>query len=165
MVKDIFLLGSTGSIGQTVLNILKRDTKNFQVKLLTTNSNIKKIYEQAIYFNVKEIVIFDKNENLKNYNKFKLKNIKVYQSINDLCKKKKKKSYLTINAISGIDGLEPSLNIIKHSENLAIANKESIICGWQLLNKELLKHNTGFIPLDSEHFSIWSLIKNEKKII
>ena len=90
MVKDIFLLGSTGSIGQTVLNILKRDTKNFQVKLLTTNSNIKKIYEQAIYFNVKEIVIFDKNEYLKNYNKFKLKNIKVYQSINDLCKKKKK---------------------------------------------------------------------------
>ena len=85
MVKDIFLLGSTGSIGQTVLNILKRDTKNFQVKLLTTNSNIKKIYEQAIYFNVKEIVIFDKNEYLKNYNKFKLKNIKVYQSINDLC--------------------------------------------------------------------------------
>ena len=163
MVKDIFLLGSTGSIGQTVLNILKRDTKNFQVKLLTTNSNIKKIYEQAIYFNVKEIVIFDKNEYLKSYNKFKFKNIKVYQSINDLCKKKKKKSYLTINAISGIDGLEPSLNIIKHSENLAIANKESIICGWQLLNKELLKHNTGFIPLDSEHFSIWSLIKNEKK--
>ena len=90
MVKNIFLLGSTGSIGQTVLNILKRDTKNFQVKLLTTNSNIKKIYEQAIYFNVKEIVIFDKNEYLKSYNKFKFKNIKVYQSINDLCKKKKK---------------------------------------------------------------------------
>ena len=98
---------------------------------------------------------------MKSYNKFKFKNIKVYQSINDLCKKKK--SYLTINAISGIDGLEPSLNIIKYSENLAIANKESIICGWQLLNKELLKNNTGFIPLDSEHFSIWSLIKNEKK--
>ncbi len=59
--------------------------------------------------------------------------------------------------------MEPSLKIIKFSSNLAIANKESIICGWIFLKKELIKHKTGFIPLDSEHFSIWSLIKNEKK--
>ncbi len=78
-------------------------------------------------------------------------------------KNNKKKSFLTINGISGIDGLEPSLKIIKNSKNLAIANKESIICGWKFLKKELIKNKTGFIPLDSEHFSIWSLIKNEKK--
>ena len=162
MTKDIFLLGSTGSIGHTVLKILKHDKKNFKLRLLTTNSNIKKIYDQAVEFNVKEIVIFDKNKYLKNYKKFKSKNIKVYNSIKQAFKNKRKKSYLTINAISGIDGLEPSLDVIRHTKNLAIANKESIICGWQFLNKKLLKYKTGFIPLDSEHFSIWSLIHKEK---
>ena len=161
MKKKIYLLGSTGSIGETTLNILKKDKKNFKVELLTTFSNIKKIYKQAIYFNVKEIVIFDKKEYIKHTKKFTKKKIKVFNSIDDCFKLKKKKSYLTINAISGIDGLEPSLKIIKYSNNLAIANKESIICGWKFIKSELLKHNTNFIPLDSEHFSIWSLIKNE----
>ena len=68
MTKDIFLLGSTGSIGTTALNILKRD-KNYKVKLLTTNSNINKIYKQAITFKVKEIVIFNQKEYLKNIKK------------------------------------------------------------------------------------------------
>jgi len=163
MKKDIFILGSTGSIGGTALNILKKDKKNFRIKLLTTYSNVKKIFDQAILYNVKEIVIFNRKEYFKNYNKFKKKNIKVFPSINDVFKYKKKKSHLTINAISGIDGLEPSLNIIKHTNNLAIANKESIICGWKFLKKELQKNKTNFIPLDSEHFSIWSLLNEENK--
>ncbi len=162
MTKDIYLLGSTGSIGETTLNILKKDKKKFKVKLLTTNSNVNKLYKQAIQFKVKNVVIFNKEKYLKNIKQFKLKNINVFSSIDEAFKTKKKKSYITINAISGIDGLEPSLNIIKHSDNLAIANKESIICGWNFLKKELFKNNTKFIPLDSEHFSIWSLLKNEK---
>ncbi len=161
MTKDIFLLGSTGSIGDTTLKVLKKNKTKFRVKLLTTNSNVNKIYKQALLFNVKEIVIFDKNKYLKNYKKFKKKKIKVYNSIVDAFKNKKRKSHLSINAISGIDGLEPSLNIIKYSKNFAIANKESIICGWKFLKKELLKNKTQFIPLDSEHFSIWSLLKCE----
>ncbi len=163
MTKDIFILGSTGSIGNTTLNILKKSKKNFRVKLLTTNSNINKIYKQALQFKVNKIVIFNKKQFLRNYKKFEKKKIKVFCSINDAFKNDKKKSYITINAISGIDGLEPSLSIIKYSNNLAIANKESIICGWKFLQRELSKNKTGFIPLDSEHFSIWSLLKFEKK--
>ncbi len=163
MTKDIFLLGSTGSIGETTLNILQKDKKNFKVKLLTTNSNVNKIYKQAIQFNVKAIVIFNQKKYLKSNKKFIKKNIKVFSSIQEFLEFFKKKSHLTINAISGIDGLEPSLNIIRYTNNLAIANKESIICGWKFLKRELLKHKTGFIPLDSEHFSIWSLLKNENK--
>ncbi len=161
MIKDIFLLGSTGSIGQTTLNIVKKNKKNYKVKLLTTNRNAKKLYKQALEYNVKNVVIYQKDEYLKNLNKFKDKKINIYSSIEELLKKNKKKSYITINAISGIDGLEPTLKIIKFSKNLAIANKESIICGWRFIKKELSKCKTGFIPLDSEHFSIWSLLKNE----
>ena len=63
-------------------------------------------------------------------------------------------------AITGLEGLKPTLKIVKHTKTIAIANKESIICGWCLINKQLQKHKTKFIPVDSEHFSIWSVIKD-----
>ena len=68
-----------------------------------------------------------------------------------------------MSSITGLDGLEPTLNIIKKTKTIAIANKESIICGWDLIKKNLDKYKTEFIPVDSEHFSIWSLIKCQKK--
>ena len=163
MTKDIFLLGSTGTIGDATLKVIKKDKLNFNVKLLSTNKNVKKIYKQAIKFRVKKVVIFDKKSYLDNLKKFNDKKISVFLTIKEALRKNKKNSFLTINGISGIEGLEPTLDIIKYSNNLAIANKESIICGWQFISKELKKWKTGFIPLDSEHFSIWSLIKNESK--
>ena len=91
MIKDIFLLGSTGSIGVTALNILKKDKKNFKIKLLTTNSNIDKIYKQAILFKVKNIVIFNQKKYLKHSKKFKKKKIKVFQSIQEFLRFNRRK--------------------------------------------------------------------------
>ena len=68
-----------------------------------------------------------------------------------------------MNAISGIEGLEPTLNMIPLCQNILISNKESLICGWSLIKAKLLKYKTNFIPIDSEHFSIWKLIKSEKR--
>ena len=65
-----------------------------------------------------------------------------------------------MSSITGIEGLKPTLDIIKHSKKIAIANKESIICGWRLIDKELKKNKTEFIPVDSEHFSLWFGLKN-----
>ena len=161
MVKNIFLLGSTGSIGDSTLKILKKNKKKFNIKLLSTNENVEKIFNQAIEFNVKQVVIFNKQKYLKYNQRFKKKRIKVFFNIKDALRNKKRKVFLTINAISGIDGLEPTLDVIKFSNNIAIANKESIICGWKFIKKELTKNKTDFIPLDSEHFSIWSLLRNE----
>ena len=72
-----------------------------------------------------------------------------------------KKISVCINSISGIEGLEPTLKLIPLTNKILIANKESIICAWDIINKKLKKYNTNFIPIDSEHFSIWKLIKNE----
>ena len=88
MTKDIFLLGSTGSIGETTLKVIKKDKSNFNVKLLSTNKNAAKIYKQAIEFNVKKIVINDTNKYQKYSRKFQKKKIKVYFSIDDVFKKK-----------------------------------------------------------------------------
>ena len=68
-----------------------------------------------------------------------------------------------MSSIVGIDGLEPTIRIIKHTRNIAIANKESLICGWNLIKKELNKNNSNFIPVDSEHFSLWVGLKNINK--
>ena len=161
MTKDLILLGSTGTIGVSTLNLIRKDKKKFNVRLLTTYKNVGKLFNQAVEFKVREVVIFNKNDYFKFSQKFKNKKIKVFFNLKDVLKKINGKVYLTINAISGINGLEPTLDIIKYSENVAIANKESIICGWKFIKKELTKNKSNFIPLDSEHFSIWSLINGE----
>ncbi len=160
-MKDLILLGSTGSIGNAVLNVVKKNNSNFKIKLLTTNKNVKKIYKQAVYFNVKKVVILEPRNYKKLSYLFRKKKIKVYFDIDSALKTFNKKVYFTISGISGIEGLEPTLKTIKYTKNLGIANKESIICGWKFIKKSLKKNNTNFIPLDSEHFSIWSLIKSE----
>ena len=65
-----------------------------------------------------------------------------------------------MNSIVGLDGLVPTFKIIKHTKKIAIANKETIICAWNLIKKELKKYNTEFVPVDSEHFSIWYALQN-----
>ena len=160
MVNDIVILGSTGSIGNSVLDSIKFQ-KNFKVKLLTTNKNSKKVLNQAIKYNVKDVIIENEKEFKKNREIFKKKKINLYLGIRNINKIIKNKVKYSINAISGINGLEPTLKIISKSENILIANKESIICGWHLINKKLIKYKTNFIPIDSEHYSIWELIKQD----
>ena len=167
MKKKIIILGSTGSIGKSLVNILKKDKKNIEVFLLSTNTNINELIKQSKIFNVKNLIVTDYNKYLILKKKIRNKKIKIYDSFSLVHKiLNRHKVYYTMNAISGIDGLKPTLKIIRFSKKIAIANKESIICGWNLIKKELKKHKTDFIPVDSEHFSIWSLInKNTNKNI
>ena len=164
-MKKIAIFGSTGSIGSSLLNIIKKDKKTFNIKLLTANKDYKKLIQQAKFFNVKNIIITNNSSFIIAAELLKNTKIKVYQnfdSLNKIFDKNKKIDY-TMCAISGFQGLKPTLDIIKYTKTIAIANKESIICGWNLIKKDLNKYKTYFIPVDSEHFSIWSLIKNNKK--
>ena len=160
MKKKIAILGSTGSIGETTLKIIKKNKKNFEVNLLTTNKNINKIFKQSKEFKVKNVIISDLISYKKAKIKFKRSNINIYNSYDHLNKIIKTKNDLVMSSITGLNGLLPTLKSIKHTKKILIANKESIICGWNLINKELKKYNTNFVPVDSEHFSIWSLLQN-----
>ena len=159
MKKKIAILGSTGSIGKTLFKILKKDKIDFEITLLTANKNIKELLKQVKIFKVKNIII-------TNYEKFLYlkkilykSKIKIYNNFDniDYIFAKNKNDYV-MSSITGIEGLEPTLKIIKHTKKIAIANKESIVCGWSLIHQRLSKFNTKFIPVDSEHFSIFSLI-------
>ena len=160
MKKSLIILGSTGSIGSETLSVIKK--KDFNVKLITTNRNTKKLLKQAIFYKVKNAIVEDKAQYIKNKNLFKKNNIKLFLGLKSINKIIKNNTNYCINSISGINGLEPTLDIIPFVDKILIANKESIICGWELIEKKLRKYNTKFIPLDSEHFSIWSLIKDYK---
>ena len=162
-MKKIIIFGSTGSIGTSLLNIIKKDKKKFNIELISANKNYKKLIKQAKYFNVKNLVITDLNSFLIAKQINKNKNINIYNNFTSLKKifKNKKVDY-TMCAITGFEGLKATLDIIKFTKVIAIANKESIICGWCLIKKNLNKYKTKFIPVDSEHFSIWSLIENTK---
>ena len=160
---QIIILGSTGSIGKSLINILEKDKKNFEVVLLAVNKNTKELLKQVTKFKVKNVIISDLTHFLKFKKKFKNKNINIFndfESLNEILKKKN--IDYTMNAITGLAGLDPTLKTIQFTKNIAIANKEAIICGWTLIAKELIKNKTRFIPIDSEHFSIWSLINNAK---
>jgi 1-deoxy-D-xylulose-5-phosphate reductoisomerase len=158
MKKKICILGSTGSIGKSTLEIISKNRNDFEVILLSGNSNFRLLISQAKKFKPKYIYSsnFYLTEKIKY---FCIKNKIII--INDLNLLKKIKFDITISAISGIAGLLPTLNIIKFSKKILIANKESIICGWKFIYKELKKNNCCFVPIDSEHFSIFNLIENK----
>ena len=159
MKKTITILGSTGSIGKTLINILKKDKKNFEILLLTSNVNLSELIKQARFFDVKNLIITNHKKFLIAKKLIKNKKINIYNDFNSINKifKRRRVDY-TMNAISSFYGLEPTLMMIKHSKKIAIANKESIICGWPLIQEKLKMYKSQFIPIDSEHFSILSLI-------
>ena len=163
MKKKIVILGSTGSIGKSTVQIIKNNLKDFDVIAISTNKNIKEIYKQAKQIKVKNIIISDEKSFLKFKKQFNEKKIRVFRNHLEFKKILKKKVDYTMCSISGLEGLIPTLDAIKYSKTVGIANKETIICAWSLIEKELNKNKTNFIPIDSEHFSIWSLIKNENK--
>ena len=161
MKKKIAILGSTGSIGKQTIDIIRKDKKNFEILLLTAHKNYKLLSQQIKEFKVKNIIITDD----KSYNilKKKFKKINVFNNFNNVDKILINKLDYTMSAISGFHGLLPTIKIIKKTKVIAIANKESIICGWSLIKKKLDKYRTKFIPVDSEHFSIWSIINKIDK--
>ena len=159
MTTKIAILGSTGSIGKNLIKIIQKEKNKFEVKLLTARKNYQTLIKQAEKLKVKNVILTDYNSFLLAKKKNKTK-IKIYNDFVSLNKILKNKIDYSMCAISGLDGLLPLLNIIKFSKCIAIANKESIICGWRLILKELKKYNTSFVPVDSEHYSIFFGIKN-----
>jgi 1-deoxy-D-xylulose-5-phosphate reductoisomerase len=160
MKKKIIILGSTGSIGTTLIDIIKKNQNKFEVKLLTANKNTKLLLKQAKLLNVKNIVITNDKEFKKVTFENKNKKLKIFNNFIYLDKIINSKVDYTMSSISGLPGLEPTLKIIKYTKTIAIANKEAIICGWDLINSKMKKYKTNFIPVDSEHFSIWYALKN-----
>jgi 1-deoxy-D-xylulose-5-phosphate reductoisomerase len=156
--KTIAILGSTGSIGQSTLDIIKK-SEEFKVELLSANKNYFKIINQIEFFKPSVVIVNDKKVFLDIKKKYQKKNIIILNNIINLHKHISKID-VTVSAIPGIAGLEPTIFFTKISKKILLANKEAIICGWHLIKKNSIKYKTELIPIDSEHFSISTLLKN-----
>jgi|TARA_X000000950_G_scaffold221880_1_gene267250 1-deoxy-D-xylulose-5-phosphate reductoisomerase len=160
MKKKIAILGSTGSIGKNLINIIEKEKNKFQIDLISAHKDYNTLLRQVKKFKVKNIIITDPSSYLILKKKTNNLDVNIFNNYRELKSILKKKVDYVMSSITGVDGLYPTINIIKHTKKIAIANKESIICGWGLIQKELNKYQTEFIPVDSEHFSLWYSLKN-----
>ena len=158
MKKTISILGSTGSIGLSTLSIVDKKKNYFKVHLLSAKKNYKIAYKQILKYSPIFFIITDPVIYKKLKSKIKSKKTLILNSFKHV--NFKKKNDITISAIPGIAGLEPTLKLIKSSKKMLIANKESIICGWDLIKHSAKVNKSKIIPIDSEHFSIFKLIEN-----
>ena len=157
MVKLFSLLGSTGSIGITSLKIIDKKKKYFKPYFFSSDKNFHLISKQVIKYKPTFFLVKDFNVFQKVKKKFKYHKTKILNKLET--KQLTKKSDITISAIPGIAGLEPTLIMTKKSKKILLANKESIICGWHLINNLASRYKTKVIPIDSEHFSIFNILK------
>ena len=160
MKKLISILGSTGSVGQSSLKIIDKKKNYFIPYIFSANKNYKLICKQLKKYKPKIFIINDHKTYLKVKEKFKKNNTRIINSFN--LNNLKKKSNISILAIPGIAGLQPTITMIKHSKKVLLANKESIICGWNIIKREASKNKTKLLPIDSEHYSIFQLLKDHQ---
>lgn len=147
-MKRIIILGSTGSIGRQVLEVVSKEKNKFKIIGLSGYNNQKLLRYQAAKFNVR----------------------KTATKAPEIIKLASAKCDLVVNAITGLGGLAPTIAAIRAGNNLALANKESLVAGGAKIMQLAKKHNVQIIPIDSEHSAIWQCllgrdIKFVKKII
>ena len=160
MKKKIIILGSTGSIGTSTLDVIRKDKKNFNVILLSANNNYRKLIKQAKEFNAKNVLINNKKFYEIVRNALKKNKVRVFTGDISINKIVRVKIDYSMSCIVGLAGLQPTIDAIKISKIVALANKETIICSWHILSKLIKKYKTKILPVDSEHFSIMELTKN-----
>lgn len=147
----MIVLGSTGSIGVNTLIIAKR--YNLDIEVLVAGSNITLLNKQLQEFKPKVVVVANKND----IEKVNHKNVKAGDnSIIDVIENSS--SHLVVNALVGFVGLLPTLTAIKCGKKVALANKESLVVAGKFIDINQI------VPIDSEHFGLWYLLDNNKKI-
>ncbi len=161
MKRIISILGSTGSVGESSFKILNKKKNLFKFNVLAADKNYRLICKQIDKFKPNVFIVNNKDIFVKVKKKYKGKKIKIIH-YNELDRCNIKNSDITIAAIPGIAGLSPTIKLLKKSKKILIANKESVICGWNLIKKIASKNNTKIVPIDSEHFSIMKLLENQK---
>tara|TARA_A100001015_G_scaffold146173_1_gene162046 strand:+ start:1351 stop:2505 length:1155 start_codon:yes stop_codon:yes gene_type:complete len=160
MKQLISILGSTGSVGLNTLEIIDKKKYLFKPFIFSANKNYDLICKQIIRYKPNFFIINDEEIYKKVKKKFTNLKVKILENYDNL--DTKYNSSLTISAIPGIAGLEPILKLMKYSKKVLLANKEAIICGWDLIQNASKKNKTKLIPVDSEHYSILKLLENVK---
>jgi len=161
MKKRIAILGSTGSIGTQTLKILKEFPDKFELNLISANSNDKLLLKQALDFQPKDVVI-NSGEGYKNIKKNIRGSSCVHHGVSSLCQLIENNDYdVVLVAIVGFAALLPTISAIKSNKKIALANKETLVVGGEIISSLLKKSESTIIPVDSEHSAIFQCLQGE----
>lgn len=160
-MKRVAIFGSTGSIGDNTLNVIRENRELFKVVTLVAGKNIKKLIEQIKEFNPKRVYIISKEN--ADIIKQLFSSIEVYYGKEGM----EEISHLTdfdisISALVGIAGLKPTYNMIKNGKTVALANKEVLVTGGELIMNTAALSGATLLTVDSEHSAIMQCLKGEE---
>lgn len=166
MIKNISVLGSTGSIGTQTLDVV--DNLNLKVSAITANTNIKVLEEQVRKYSPALAVVFDESK----FSEFKRNiadtNTKVSCGMNGLIEAASIDSAdVVLNSLVGMVGLQPTLSAANAKKDIALANKETLVAGGSLVMKAVKDNGVKLYPVDSEHSAIFQCLQGcpEKKAL
>lgn len=156
-MEKIILLGSTGSIGKQTLDVCR--AHNIVVGALSANSGVELLEQQAREFLPEYVVIADENYYSDLKQRLSDTNIKVLSGEKGLCEVSALPKCKVVNAIVGMAGLVPTLSAIKAGNDVALANKETLVSGGQLVMDAVKRAGVNLIPIDSEHSAIFQCLQ------
>lgn len=160
-MKNVAIFGSTGSIGDSTLNVIRENPTSFKAVTLVAGRNVEKLIKQIEEFKPKNVYIIAK-ENAEKISAM-YKDINVYygdagmEEISNLVD-----FDISVSALVGIAGLKPTYNMIKNGKTVALANKEVLVAGGELIIKTAKENNATLLTVDSEHSAIMQCLRGEE---
>ena len=161
-MKNIAILGSTGSIGQQALEVIDNNPERFTVEVLTANNNVSLLIEQAKKFHPNVVVIANEEKYSIVSSALAGEDIKVYAGSAALEQVVEMGSVdLVLTAMVGYAGLIPTINALKAKKQIALANKETLVVAGDLINRLAIENKVDILPVDSEHSAIFQCLAGE----
>ena len=158
-LRTISLFGATGTIGDNTLEIIRNNKNRFKLKVVTAGWNIDKLVKICNEFRPEVVVILDQSK--LEYLKTTLSKLGITIMFGEegLLEAASVKVDVAVIGISGMAGLKPTMKLIESADVIAIANKESIVCGGEFLTDKISKYNRILVPVDSEHSALFQTIE------
>ena len=160
-MKQIAIFGSTGSIGESTLNVIRENPDLFEVVTLVAGKNIQKLMEQIEEFEPKNVYITAE----ENANKIKelYPHLHIYHGEAGMEEISQLTDFdISVSALVGVAGLQPTYNMIKNGKTIALANKEVLVAGGKLIMDTARENNATLLTVDSEHSAIMQCLQGEK---
>ena len=158
MTKNLVILGSTGSIGTQSLEVARKHSIN--IEALTASCSVEKMEEQIREFRPKKVAMLSEKSAKELKDRVRDLNVKVLSGINGICECAVIDTADTVlNSIVGIAGLLPTLEAIEAGKDIALANKETLVTGGDLVMKAAKDNHVKILPVDSEHSAIFQCLQ------
>ncbi|MBR3402094.1 MAG: 1-deoxy-D-xylulose-5-phosphate reductoisomerase [Parasporobacterium sp.] len=168
-MKYISILGSTGSIGTQALQVI-RDLPDLKVTALSANQNIQLLKEQILEFSPNLVCVYDENnarklsDELSSEHPELLRRIKITSGMNGLIEAAcEETAQIVLTAVVGMIGIRPTLAAIEAGKDIALANKETLVCAGEQIMRSVSEHHVRIYPVDSEHSAIFQSLNGENR--